>query len=48
VRPSVKDRAEKWAERHGQSLSAYVLSALQSRMDRDLLDDIKATTDPDD
>lgn len=45
VRESLIGRAEKWAERRGMSLSAYVRMALREKMDEDLLNDIRSKTD---
>lgn len=42
------DRAEKWAERQDVSLSAYVRTAIEQKMDEDLLNDIQAKTQPTD
>jgi predicted DNA-binding protein len=40
-----KERAEKWAERRGMTLSAYVRRSLEKQMDEDLLRDIRSKTD---
>lgn len=47
ISSSTLARAEKWAERNGKSLSAYARTALQAKMDEDLLNEIQAkTSDP--
>lgn len=47
VQLAVKERAEKWAERKGISLSAYIRSALNDRMKEDLFNDIRQKTGAD-